>query len=93
MITPPGKGAGCFCHIILLNESYLHSDSTTQHEAIQMLDYICQSGEHLQLPRINIAVPVIIDRPHLSLNNVSPAEVYFNSDVQLPPLLIPEEVF
>lgn len=34
-----------------------------------------------------------VDRPHLSLNNVSPAEVYFNSNVQLPPLLIPEEVF
>lgn len=33
-----------------------------------------------------------VDRPHLSLNNVSPAEVYFNSYVQLPPLLIPEEV-
>ena len=32
------------------------------------------------------------DRPHLSLNNVSPAEVYFNISLQLPPLFIPEEV-
>ncbi len=32
------------------------------------------------------------DRPHLSLNNVSPADVYFDSKVQLPPLFIPEEV-
>jgi putative transposase len=32
------------------------------------------------------------DRPHRSLNNVSPAEVYFNISLQLPPLFIPEEV-
>ena len=32
------------------------------------------------------------DRPHLSLNNVSPADVYYEQSVQLPPLFIPEEV-
>jgi len=32
------------------------------------------------------------DRPHLSLQNVSPADVYYNQSVQLPPLFIPEEV-
>jgi transposase InsO family protein len=32
------------------------------------------------------------DRPHLSLKNVSPADVYYNQSLQLPPLCIPEEV-
>jgi len=32
------------------------------------------------------------DRPHQSLNNLSPADVYFNSSMKIPPILIPEEV-
>lgn len=32
------------------------------------------------------------DRPHLSLNNESPADVYFDTSLKLPPLLIPAEV-
>lgn len=32
------------------------------------------------------------DRPHLSLNGATPIDVYFDKCIQLPPLLIPEEV-
>ena len=32
------------------------------------------------------------DRPHLSLNNVAPVDVYYDHTVQLPPLMIPAEV-
>lgn len=32
------------------------------------------------------------DRPHLSLNGATPFDVYFDKCIQLPPLLIPEEV-
>lgn len=32
------------------------------------------------------------DRPHLSLKNVSPADVYYDQSLQIPPLCIPEVV-
>jgi transposase InsO family protein len=32
------------------------------------------------------------DRPHLSLNNVAPADVYYDHGLQLPPLMISKEV-
>lgn len=48
-------------------------------------------------PQVNLATKQAIwlyntDRPHLSLNNASPSDVYFDTSLKLPPFFIPTEV-